>query len=177
VIAGSTGGNEGSIAMLQTLRKTLMLSSKDSLAKAFSRLGWIGLWIQLVIGSILVLLAIYALIFIGSGGAGTRGGSLVIEYLSILGLIVLVFTTIWSYRYTRLGAQIAVSCTAPIGIRGAASGLDRNCRKRSGHSFFDARPVVRGGAASALFPPLPKPAYPWFRLRDVDRRVGFPQQI
>src|SRR5215831_7455668 len=34
------GGSEGPITMLQTLRETLMLSSKDSLARAFLRLGW-----------------------------------------------------------------------------------------------------------------------------------------
>jgi hypothetical protein len=61
--------------MLQTLRETLKLSSKGSLARAFLRLGWAGLWIQIVIGSIPVLLAIYALIFGRNAGVGTRGGS------------------------------------------------------------------------------------------------------
>ena len=56
------GGSKGMITMLQTLRETLMLSSKDSLARAFLRLGWAGLGIQIVIGSIPVLVAIYALI-------------------------------------------------------------------------------------------------------------------
>jgi Protein of unknown function (DUF3611) len=80
--------------MLQTLRETLMLSSKDSLARAFQRLGWAGLLIQIVIGLIPVLLAVYALIFDRTTSAGARGGSLLIEYLTIAGLIVLVFTTI-----------------------------------------------------------------------------------
>jgi hypothetical protein len=99
------------ITMPQTLRE--MLSSKDSLAKAFWRLGWAGVWIQIVIGSIPVLLAIYALIFGRSPGAGTRGGSLLIECLAIAGLILMVFTTIWSYRYTRLGKQIADPARRP----------------------------------------------------------------
>src|SRR5262249_48454341 len=72
-------GSEGSTTMLQTLRE--MLSSKDSLARAFSRLGWAGVWIQIVIGAIPVLLAIYALIFGRGAGVGTRGGSLLIECL------------------------------------------------------------------------------------------------
>ena len=39
--------------------------------------------------------------------AGTRGGFLFVEYLTIIGLVVLAFTTIWSYRYTRLAEKIA----------------------------------------------------------------------
>jgi hypothetical protein len=119
--------------MLQTLRETLMLSSKDSLARAFLRLGWAGLWIQIVIGSIPVLLAIYALIFGRNTGVGTRGGSVLIEWLTIAGLIAMVFTTIWSYRYTRLGRQIADPARRPsefeirqvawIGVAASAVGI------------------------------------------------------
>ena len=119
--------------MLGTLRKALRPSNKDSLAKAFLRLGWIGFWIQLVIGSIPVFFAIHALMLGRSGGAGTRGGSLLVEYLTIAGLIVLVFTTIWSYRYTRLGKRIADPARRPsefavqrvawIGIAASATGI------------------------------------------------------
>ena len=73
------------VTMLRALPKALMPSSKDSLAKAFSRLGWIGFWIQVVIGSIPVPLVTYALIFGRSGGAGTRGGFLLVEFLTIAG--------------------------------------------------------------------------------------------
>jgi hypothetical protein len=127
------GCSEGSITMLQTLRETLMLSSKDSLARAFLRLGWAGLGIQIVIGSIPVLLAIYALIFGRNTGVGTRAGSLLIECLTIAGLIVMVFATIWSYRYTRLGRQIADPARRPsefeirrvawIGVAASAVGI------------------------------------------------------
>jgi hypothetical protein len=116
--------------MLQTLRE--MLSSKDSLAKAFLRLGWAGLWIGIVIGFIPVLLALYALIF-GRTGVGTRGGSLLIECLTIAGLILMVFTAVWSYRYTRLGKQIADPARRPsefeiqqvawIGVAASAIGI------------------------------------------------------
>jgi hypothetical protein len=120
------------VTMLQTFRETLMLSSKDSLARAFLRLGWAGLWIQIAIGLIPILLAGYALIF-GRTGAGTRGGSLLIEYLTIAGLIVMVFTAVWSYRYTRLGKQIADPAKRPsenevlrvawIGVAASAIGI------------------------------------------------------
>jgi Protein of unknown function (DUF3611) len=119
--------------MLRTLQKILRPSTDDSLAKAFSRLGWIGFWIQIVIGSIPALLVVYALIFGRNSGAGTRGGFLLIEYLTIAGLMILAFTTIWSYRYTRLGAQIAdptrrpsefaVQQVAWVGVAASALGI------------------------------------------------------
>jgi hypothetical protein len=119
--------------MLGTLRKALKPSSKDSLAKAFSRLGWSGFWIQLASGSIPVFLIIYSMIFGRNSGAGTRGGFLLIEFLTIAGLIVLAFTTIWSYRYTRLGEQIADPARRPsefavqrvawIGVAASAVGI------------------------------------------------------
>jgi hypothetical protein len=77
------------------------------LARAFSRLGWIGIWLQLAIGSIPVALLIYAFLFGGDQSVGTRGRFALVEYLTAGSLLVLAFTTIWSYRYTRLANQIA----------------------------------------------------------------------
>jgi Protein of unknown function (DUF3611) len=78
----------------------------DSLAKAFSRLGWLGVWIQVTIGSIPLLLIIYSVVFGHSTDAGTRSRLLLIEYLTFASLLVLVFNTVWSYRYTRLAVRI-----------------------------------------------------------------------
>jgi hypothetical protein len=80
-----------------------------------------------------ILLAIYALIFGRNTGVGTRAGSPLNECLTIAGLIVMVFTTIWSYRYTRLGKQIADPARRPsefeirrvawIGVAASAVGI------------------------------------------------------
>jgi hypothetical protein len=75
--------------MLQALRRILRPSISDSLANAFSRLGWIGLWIQIAIGIIPLALIVYAFIFGQSGGAGTRRGLLLVGYLTIAGFLVL----------------------------------------------------------------------------------------
>jgi hypothetical protein len=79
----------------------------DTLARAFLRFGWIGFWAQVTIGAIPVALMIYAFIFGRNTTAGTRGGLVLIEYLTAFDLMVLAFTTLWSYRYTRLAKQIA----------------------------------------------------------------------
>jgi len=79
-------------------------SANGSLAKAFARFGWIGFWLQVALGTIPVLLMVYAFLF---AGAGTRARVLLVEALTLGGLLMLAFTTLWSYRYTRLAKQIA----------------------------------------------------------------------
>jgi len=93
--------------MLQVFRKALRPSAHDSLARAFSRLGWLGFWMQIAIGAIPVVLTLYAFVFGSARPAGTRSGFPLIQYLTIASLLVLAFTTIWFYRYTRLAARLA----------------------------------------------------------------------
>ena len=93
------------VKLLGTMSNAKLSATNGSLARAFSRLGWIGFWLQLAIGSIPVALLIYGFLF--GGNIGTRGRSALIEYLTFGSLLVLAFTTIWSYRYTRLADRIA----------------------------------------------------------------------
>jgi hypothetical protein len=76
------------------------------LAKQFSYLGWTGFWIQFVLIAVPILLLIYVLFFASADSAQRRGIDLS-NYLSYGGLIVMVFTALWSYRYTRLARRIA----------------------------------------------------------------------
>src|SRR5262245_13226017 len=92
--------------MTQALQQELEPLASDRLAKTFSRAGWIGFWLQIAIGSIPFLLAVYALLF-DSPGFGTRGGLALIRYLSIVSMLLLVVTTILSYLYTRLAKRMA----------------------------------------------------------------------
>src|SRR5262245_46258077 len=93
--------------MLKSLRETFRPSGGSSGANALSGLRWTGFWAQIAIGSIPVVLAIYSFLFDRSTGAGTRGGLALVEYLTIAGLLLLAFTTVWFYRYTHLAKQIA----------------------------------------------------------------------
>jgi hypothetical protein len=88
-------------------QKVFRPSENDSLSRLFSRLGWLGFWMQVAVGAIPLALTIYAFVFGRNPAPGTRAGFPLIEYLSIAGLLVLAFTTIWSYRYTRLAARLA----------------------------------------------------------------------
>lgn len=93
--------------MFRTLQKAFRPSPNDSLAASFLRLGWLGFWMQAAVGIVPLALTIYALVFGRNPAPGTRAGFPLIQYLSLAGLLVLVFTTLWFYRYTRLAVRIA----------------------------------------------------------------------
>ncbi|MBT8331442.1 MAG: DUF3611 family protein [Deltaproteobacteria bacterium] len=77
----------------------------ESLGKQFSRLGWIGFWMQVVLVSIPVILLLYVVFISGPDSAQGRGIDLS-DYLSYGGLVVMLFTIFWFYRYTRVGMRI-----------------------------------------------------------------------
>ena len=91
--------------MLQRLRDAITPSKGRSLAGAFSRLGWAGFWLQVVFGSLPIIVVAYYLAFSRSD-ADSRGGFGFVGYLTIINLLILLFTTYWSYRYTRIGRKI-----------------------------------------------------------------------
>lgn len=78
----------------------------ETLARHFSRLGWLGFIIQLVLISVPILLLVYVL-FISSPESIQRKGIDLSNYLSNGSLLVMVFTTFWFFRYTRLAKRIA----------------------------------------------------------------------
>jgi hypothetical protein len=88
------------------------LSRPESLAKQFSRLGWIGFYVQVVLLVISIFLLIYVL-YISSPESATRKGLDLNNYLSYGSLIFLAFTTYWFYYYTRLSKKIANSDLRP----------------------------------------------------------------
>jgi Protein of unknown function (DUF3611) len=91
--------------MLGKLQNAVKPSQDSSLAKAFSRLGWTGVWLQLAFGSLPVILMAYYFLFSRST-ADPGDGLPFVAYLTIVDLLILAFTTFWSYRYTRLAKKM-----------------------------------------------------------------------
>jgi hypothetical protein len=91
--------------MLQRLLDAIRPSKGRSLARAFTRLGWVGFWLQVVIGSIPIIGMAYFFTFSRSTPR-QRSGVPFVEYLTIANLLLLLFMTLWSYRYTRLGKRL-----------------------------------------------------------------------
>jgi len=65
--------------MLQMFQKAFRPSRNDSLSHSFSRLGWLGFWMQVAVGAIPLALTIYALVFGRNSTPGTRAGFPLIE--------------------------------------------------------------------------------------------------
>lgn len=93
--------------MLDNIVDSLQSSKIEGLANTFRRLGRFGFWLQVVLGGFPVVLMLYVLLFTGSlSVSGTRAGLPLVEYLTILNLLLLLFTTIWFYRYPGLGRRL-----------------------------------------------------------------------
>ena len=75
--------------MFGVFQKVFGPSENDSLSRSFSRLGWLGFWMQVAVGAIPLALTIYAFVFGRNAAPGTRAGFPLIEYLSIAGLALL----------------------------------------------------------------------------------------
>lgn len=95
----------------ETIEKLRALP-RFELANSFSRLGWIGFWTQIVIGSIPLLLMTYFFAFAQSP-TGPRAGLAIVEFLTLGGLLMLLFTIFWFHRYTRIAERIRNPATRP----------------------------------------------------------------
>ena len=75
----------------------------ESVAGSFRRLGWTGFIVQLVL-AIVPLATLGYFLFGRATGIRTQVG--VTDVLAIAGLLILLFTTLWSYRYASIGRRI-----------------------------------------------------------------------
>lgn len=100
--------------MLNTVIDDLESSKIDGLAATFRRIGRIGFWAQVLLGAFPVILMLYVFTFTGNVSVpGTRAGLRMIEYLTVVNLLFLVFTTIWFFRYRGLASRIVDPTTRP----------------------------------------------------------------
>jgi multisubunit Na+/H+ antiporter MnhG subunit len=77
----------------------------ERLSRQFSRLGWLGFWIQVGMLAIPLVLLAYVL-FVRSPDSPHRIGIDLSNYLSYGSLLIMVFTTFWFLRYARIGKRI-----------------------------------------------------------------------
>lgn len=91
--------------MSNTTKAPWKLSKPENLAKQFSRLGWIGFWMQVALIILPIILLLYVLFMSSPESAQSKGIDLS-NYLSYGSLLVMLFTIFWFYRYTRLAKRI-----------------------------------------------------------------------
>jgi hypothetical protein len=63
----------------------------------------LGFWVQIVAGAVPLISGAYLLLF--NRGTLLPGVGL-LGYLAFAGLLILVFTTLWFWRYARLGERL-----------------------------------------------------------------------
>jgi hypothetical protein len=90
-------------------------ANPQQLGATFTKLGWIGFVIQLVLLSLPLVLALYMLFGFTPESPARRGIDLS-NFLSWGSLLVAVFTAVWFFRYPGLGRRIAEGDT---GLSGA----------------------------------------------------------
>ena len=98
--------------MLTKLIDTMHVAKIDGLAATFQRSGRVGFWAQIVLGSFPIILMLFIFTFTGNV-TGPRAGLPIVGWLTLLNMAVLVFTTIWFFRYVALGKKIADPATRP----------------------------------------------------------------
>lgn len=91
---------------MTTTASTPWQPANERLSKQFLRLGWLGFWLQLALLAVPLLLLGYVLVLQSPESAQQFGIDLS-NYLSYGSLLVMVFTTFWFLRYTRVGKRIA----------------------------------------------------------------------
>lgn len=79
-------------------------TDEQRIARKFHRYGWLGVWVQLILGILPLAMLSYVLLSKAFGPGIMLG---VMDYLALAGLAVLAFTTFWMYRYTRVARRIA----------------------------------------------------------------------
>ncbi|WP_200373735.1 DUF3611 family protein [Thiocystis violacea] len=114
----------------------------ERLSKQFSRLGWLGFWIQFTLLTIPLLLLAYVLLM-SSPGSARRIGIDLSNYLSYGSLLVMVFTTFWFFRYTRIGKEIADPMRRPARASVDACALGGSLGKRRRDRFLNDFAVRR----------------------------------
>jgi len=98
--------------MLKNLVESMHVAKIDGLAGTFQRSGRVGFWAQIILGSVPIVLMLFIFTFTGSV-TGPRAGLPIVGWLTLLNMAVLVFTTIWFFRYVGLGKRIADPATRP----------------------------------------------------------------
>jgi hypothetical protein len=84
----------------------------ERVARPFARLGWIGFWLQVTLSSMPILLMLYVVLRSPPVSGSGRGVDMR-EYIALGSLLVLLFTTWWCYRYTRIAQQMLVPESRP----------------------------------------------------------------
>lgn len=90
--------------MFDFLRPETAGPTPQHIARSFRWLGWIGLWLQTLLGFVPLLVVVTTVLF-GPGQQRSSRFSIGL-WLAIAALVILLFSIYWCFRYTRLAHQL-----------------------------------------------------------------------
>lgn len=91
--------------MIEAVNQELANPSHDRLGRTFQRVGRLGFWVQLIIGSVPMIVG--AALFMFSRSVMLPGGRFsLIGFLALASLVILAFTTLWFLRYINIGKSL-----------------------------------------------------------------------
>lgn len=114
---------------MKRLTRLIHPTSPEKLAGPFIRTGWTVCIIQGLFALVPIILLTYVLIS-GNRNPNASGVTDVTTYLSVIGWVILFATTLWFYRYTRLGKKLKqreIRPSKPSVIRQIWVGLILGC--------------------------------------------------
>lgn len=116
--------------MQESARGRVASTAGLDLGRTFRRVGWLGFWTQLCVA--IVPIFVLVLIFGVVRGFTLPGARVpLLGWLSLLSVLILVFTTLWSRRYMAIGKRLEaeggdgddLSRTVWIGLAASAVGI------------------------------------------------------
>jgi uncharacterized membrane protein len=91
--------------MLTAGGEDLQSAPKRAIGKSFRKIGWLGFWTQVFVAIIPIL--VFSAIFAATRGFSLPGGRMdVLGWFSLLSVLILAFTTFWSWRYRTIGRRL-----------------------------------------------------------------------
>jgi hypothetical protein len=97
--------------MANVFRSSSSSPTPEQIARNCRILGWIGFWLQVALGVIPLLVMLGLVVArLGQWPGGVFSLGL---WLGVLCLAFLIFSTYWSYRYTRLAGRLRVRESRP----------------------------------------------------------------
>lgn len=99
---------------MKILKPRVLPAGPEQIGGVFTRVGWIGFWLRLVLAAIPTAVLVYVLV-IAPFASTQRAGFGVIDFAAPSGLLVLLFTLVWFYHDPRLRARMAIRLFVELG--------------------------------------------------------------
>lgn len=97
--------------MFDFLNPQAASSTPRQIARSLRWLGWIGFWLQALLGFIPILVVVVTVMF--SPGRKHSSGLSVGLWLAIACLVILIFSIYWCFRYTQLANKLEIPNLRP----------------------------------------------------------------